>query len=100
MDDDREREASAQDLLNNLVTSAREMAALAEAADGKRCVDGEAMFWQEGDRALIPGHVYSHMGLKEARTSGMCEYHFDKLLEPGWVDAVTGEVGSTPDEEE
>ena len=66
----------------------------------KRCIEGEPMLWFPYHRALVPGHIYSQAGLKEARISGCCEYHFDRMFEPGWVDAVTGEPGLMPDEDE
>lgn len=65
----------------------------------KTCIEGEPMVFLECDRAVAPGHVYSQAGLKEARISGSCEYHFDRWFEPGWVDPITGEKGNTPDEE-
>lgn len=85
----------------------RAMAAVAKDGDHKRCgrwawrcIEGEVMLYVPYERALIPGHIYSDEGLKEARISGSCEYHFDRWFEPGWVDVITGEKGRTPPEEE
>ena len=74
------------------------MSVEAESLDVKRCLKGEPMLWLECDRAVVPGHVYSQHGLAEARISGYCEYHFDRMFEPGWTDVLTGESGETPDE--
>lgn len=67
--------------------------------DWKKCLKGEPMLFMECDRAVAPGHIYSEAGLKEARISGYCEYHFDRMFEPGWTDPITGEAGNTPEEE-
>lgn len=78
----------------------RKMAVSPEAAESKKCIEGEPMLYVEYDRALIPGHIYSREGIAEARISGSCEYHFDRWFEPGWVDVVTGEQGKTPAEDD
>ena len=81
------------------VAHLRSMAEQAAGLDTKRCVwGGEPMLWLPFQRALVPGHVYSHTGRKEAKISGCCEYHFDRAFEPGWVDPVTGEPGMVPAE--
>ena len=64
--------------------------------DYKRCLWGEPMLWLPCDRAVAPGHIYSEAGLREARISGSCEYHFDKMFKPGWTDIITKEAGQTP----
>lgn len=78
----------------------REMAERAAGADTKKCIEGEPMLWLEFERALIPGHIYSYPGIDEAKISGCCEYHFDRMFQPGWTDIVTGEPGLMPAEEE
>jgi len=70
----------------------RKMAQLAT-EDHKKCVWGEHMLYLEHDKALMPGHIYSMAGIREARISGSCEYHFDRSFKEGWVDPVTGEPG-------
>lgn len=57
------------------------LAADAEEKDGARCVEGEAVFWLEHEKALRPGHIYSHDGIAEYNVSKLCEYHFDE-----WAD--------------
>lgn len=54
----------------------------------KRCIEGEPMVYIECDRAVGPGHIYSHKGIAEARISGVCEYHFDKWFDPDWTEAI------------
>lgn len=66
----------------------------------KKCIEGEFMLYLEYDRALMPGHIYSYEGVKEARISGSCEYHFDRWFKEGWRDPITGAAGSMPAEEE
>lgn len=80
------------------VAHLRKMAAEAAELDTMKCVHGEPMLWLEHERALIPGHIYSHRGIDEARISRCCEYHFDRMFFPGWTDPITGEAGSTPPE--
>lgn len=75
-----------------------QMRAEAEQIDSKRCRRGEPMLWFEFDCAVVPGHIYSEAGLREARMSGYCEYHFDRWFQPGWTDVITGEKGDVPDE--
>ena len=82
-----------------LVQRLGQMAEEASTLDTKRCIEGEPMLWLPHDRALVPGHVYSEAGLDEAKISGCCEYHFDRMFEPGWTDPVTGEPGLTPEED-
>ena len=76
------------------------MSVMAESLDTKRCVEGEPMLWLPYHRAVVPGHIYSEKGIDEARMSGCCEYHFDRMFEPGWVDVITGEKGDMPDEDD
>ena len=56
---------------------AEQMAAKSEGS--ARCVFGDhPMFYAPYDVALVPGHIYSELGLKEAGISSCCEYCFDK----------------------
>jgi hypothetical protein len=82
------------------VAQLREMADQAKDLDTKACIYGEKMLYLPHERALIPGHIYSESGVDEARVSSCCEYHFDKMFEPGWVDIVTGEKGDLYEDEE
>lgn len=68
--------------------------------DVMKCIEGEVMLYSPCDRALIPGHIYSMAGIKEARISGCCEYHFDRWFQEGWVDVLTGEKGHNQPEDE
>ena len=52
----------------------------AESSGLKRCIYGEAMVFWPYRYALVPGHIYSRAGVEEARISGCCEYHFDKMF--------------------
>lgn len=88
-------DAYTQAIVDRLAAMARE----AEDAHTMRCTYGEPMTYLPAHRAYAPGHIYSEMGVNEARISGMCEYHFDFLFEPGWTDPVTGQRGATPAEE-
>lgn len=85
---------------NETVTMLKGMAEAAAQTDSKRCIEGEPMLYFPYHRALVPGHIYSEGGIREARISGCCEYHFDRMFEPGWVDVVTGQPGLTSAEEE
>jgi hypothetical protein len=67
--------------------------------DTMRCIEGELMLYLPFDRALVPGHIYSMDGIREARISKSCEYHFDKWFQEGWVDILTGEPGHMPADE-
>lgn len=75
------------------------MAEEAAKTDTMRCVYGEPMLFLPYGKAVIPGHIYSEAGVREARISRCCEYHFDKAFEEGWTDPLTGEPGGTPEEE-
>lgn len=45
------------------------------------CIFGEPVFFQFGERALIPGHIYSSAGVREfQRISRCCEFHFDAMF--------------------
>ena len=85
-------------LERDMVARLLQMADQAKDLDTKKCVEGEPMLWLPHDRALVPGHVYSEAGRDEASISGCCEYHYDRMFEPGWADPVTGEPGRTPEE--
>lgn len=78
-----------------------ELAQLQEAATKqgttKRCIDGEYMVYLPYERALVPGHIYSEDGIREARISGSCEYHFDRMFDEDWTDPYTGEPGLNND---
>lgn len=78
---------------DNAVAELRKMEEAAKSTDSKSCIHGEKMLWLPYDRALIPGHIYSEDGMREARISGCCEYHFDKMFDEDWVDVLTGEPG-------
>lgn len=80
------------------IVAARRFALAAAENNSKTCIFGEAMFFMAHSRALIPGHIYTELGMQEVKISGCCEYHFDKMYEPGWKDPVTGELGDTPEE--
>lgn len=56
---------------------ARRMAEEAKKADGSKCIQGEHAFFYEHWEGLVPGHIYSRLGMDEFRISQMCEYHFD-----------------------
>lgn len=43
-----------------------------------RCVSGEYVFYYAYDKALLPGHIYSEIGMDEYKISKCCEYHFDE----------------------
>jgi hypothetical protein len=43
-----------------------------------RCLLGEKVYYVPNDKALMPGHIYSTVGMDEWQISKMCEYHFDK----------------------
>lgn len=43
-----------------------------------RCIKGEKIFYVAGDRAVLPGQIYSEAGMKEYKISKCCEYHFDE----------------------
>lgn len=53
----------------------------AEAADAGeynvRCMAGEPVFYYPHTHGLMPGHIYSELGVEEFRISQSCEYHFD-----------------------
>jgi hypothetical protein len=55
------------------------------------CIDGEPVFFFEYDRGLIPGHIYSSLGLSEYRISKSCEFHFDE-----WTKEPEDEDGDIP----
>jgi len=91
-------QACGQDTLEDHQQAAdglRQMAkdAAEQTVASKKCIHGEFMLWQPWSRALIPGHIYSEDGLREARISSCCEYHFDKMFDDDWVDVLTGEPG-------
>jgi hypothetical protein len=71
----------------HLLEEARRVQAEAETAvEGSaafaRCsVGGEVIFWLGAPRALLEGHVYSAAGRAEAKLSGCCEWHFDKIMQ-------------------
>ena len=83
-----------------LIVMKREADALPPEEQPKHCIEGEVMLFHEYDRALIPGHIYSEAGVREAKISGSCEYHFDRWFKEGWRDPITGEPGSMPAEED
>lgn len=43
-----------------------------------RCMEGEAVFYYPHTKGLVPGHIYSELGLDEYGISKSCEYHFDE----------------------
>lgn len=58
---------------------AKQMAAVAQGKEDKACAFGpHAMFYAPYREALVPGHIYSEAGLKEAGISGVCEFCFDQ----------------------
>jgi hypothetical protein len=76
----------------------REMLEKAKRGHRNACINcKEPFFWYEWERALIPGHVYSHSGREEVRISKVCEYCFDKMFggeheSPALYDEGTGTV--------
>jgi len=42
------------------------------------CVAGEPVFYMDFKFGLIPGHIYSELGMEEFKISRSCEYHFDE----------------------
>lgn len=47
----------------------------------KRCFVGDhPMFYAPYDVPLVPGHIYSEAGLREAMISGTCEACFDGMF--------------------
>jgi hypothetical protein len=65
---------------HNAFLAAQKMAEEAKTAETGRCIQGEPVFYMEYDVPLVPGHIYSDMGRKEFRLSGLCEYHFDMFF--------------------
>lgn len=49
-----------------------------EDSENEKCVQKEAVFYLPYHKALLPGHIYSEMGLREFKISHCCEYHFDE----------------------
>jgi hypothetical protein len=45
-----------------------------------------AMFFAPDDMARVPGHIYSTLGLAEARISSSCEWCFDTLAKEDIAD--------------
>lgn len=46
-----------------------------------RCIRcRQVVFYYPADTALIPGHCYTHAGVREVRITGYCEYCFDELF--------------------
>lgn len=45
-----------------------------------KCLAGEPVFYYSYPKALIPGHIYSHIGRDEFYISRTCEYHFDQWM--------------------
>ncbi len=43
-----------------------------------RCIAGELVFYYPYDYGLMPGHIYSEVGVDEFKISGSCEFHFDE----------------------
>lgn len=58
----------------------KDMAARAEADETyqNRCMAGEKVYYMPYEYGLMPGHIYSELGMDEFRISQSCEYHFDK----------------------
>lgn len=50
----------------------------ADKGDGPACIVGEKVFCCFGDFAVMPGHIYSEMGLEFFKATKACEYHFDE----------------------
>lgn len=42
------------------------------------CIAGEPVFYMDFKFGLVPGHIYSELGIVEFKISKSCEYHFDK----------------------
>lgn len=42
------------------------------------CMAGEPVFYYPFSYGLMPGHIYSELGMDEFKISKSCEYHFDK----------------------
>ena len=59
----------------------------------KKCIHGEFMLYLPHDRSVLPGHIRSELGLREARISSCCESHFDRDFDEDWVDPLTGLYG-------
>jgi len=54
-----------------------------------KCIAGEAVFYYPYSHGLMPGHIYSELGIYEYRISRSCEYHFDEwTAEPEEDDEV------------
>lgn len=74
----------------------RAMAKQAAKTNTMRCIiNDEPMVFLAYGKAVVPGHIYSETGIAEARISRCCEYHFDRMFQPGWTDPLTGEPGDT-----
>lgn len=41
----------------------------------------QPFYYKPAEKAEAHGHVYSEMGLKETRISGLCEYCFDEIAD-------------------
>lgn len=70
----------AKEACNMLSTAAEE--AVREETYGLRCIAGEAVFFYNYPYGLMPGHIYSHLGIKEFKISQSCEFHFDQWTLP------------------
>lgn len=45
------------------------------------CIQGEPVFYMDYYKALVPGHIYSDLGMDEFKISRACEYHFDEWFD-------------------
>ena len=47
---------------------------------------GEHTYFDHGDFAIQPGHIYSLAGLREWDISQTCEYCFDEITKEDYLD--------------
>lgn len=59
-----------------------------------RCFKGEKVFFNAGEYAVLPGHIYSEAGRREFSISNCCEYHFDQMFDEQQMELreVTGGI--------